>query len=55
MGDQNQTGRLLGPLDPWKPDELEKIHLASLDILESVGVRVDSDDVLSVLEGSMLG
>jgi trimethylamine:corrinoid methyltransferase-like protein len=45
-------GRSLGTLDPWKPDELAKIHLASLDILESVGVRVDSEGVLSMLEGS---
>jgi trimethylamine:corrinoid methyltransferase-like protein len=39
-------------LDPWRPEELEKVHQASLDILERVGVWVDSDDVLSVLEGS---
>ena len=45
-------GKLLGTLDPWNPEELEKIHQASLDMLESVGVRVDSDDVLSILAGS---
>ena len=30
-------GRLHGTLDPWKPAELEKVHQASLAILETVG------------------
>ena len=48
-------GTLHNMLDPWKPAELEKIHQASLDILECVGVWVDSDDVLNILEGSQAG
>ncbi len=45
-------GKLLGTLDPWNPEELEKIHQACLDMLASVGVRVDSDDLLSMLDVS---
>jgi ribosomal protein S18 acetylase RimI-like enzyme len=45
-------GKLYGELDPWQPEELEKIHQASLEILENVGVWVGSDHVLNVLEGS---
>jgi trimethylamine---corrinoid protein Co-methyltransferase len=45
-------GKLHGELNPWKPEELEMVHQASLDILESVGVWVDSEDMLSILEGT---
>ena len=43
-------GKLLDTLDPWEPEELEKIHQASLEVLEKVGVWIDSDEVLAVLE-----
>jgi len=45
-------GKLYGALNPWKPEELEKIHQASLGILENTGVFVDNDDVLNILEGT---
>jgi trimethylamine---corrinoid protein Co-methyltransferase len=45
-------GKWHNMLDPWEPAELELIHQASLRILESVGVWVDSSDVLDILEGS---
>lgn len=43
---------LHGKLDPWNPDELEKIHQASLQILATIGVQVHSDKVLDILEGA---
>jgi trimethylamine:corrinoid methyltransferase-like protein len=45
-------GKLHNGLDPWEPAELEKIHRASLDVLERVGVWAESDDVLDILESS---
>ncbi len=43
-----QMGKLHNTLDPWEHAKLENIHQASLDILECVGVWVDSDDVLDI-------
>ncbi len=44
--------QLLGLLNPWPPEELEKIHQASLDILERTGVWVGDDEVLAALAGT---
>ena len=41
---------LHGQLDPWGPEDLAKIHQASLSILETTGVLVGSDEVLDLLE-----
>jgi|GEM_PF-5191796 len=43
---------LYGILNPWKPDELQMIHEASLQILEKTGVWVDNDAVLDFLEAT---
>lgn len=43
---------LYGILNPWKPEELQKIHEASLQILEKTGVWVDNDAVLDILEAT---
>jgi trimethylamine--corrinoid protein Co-methyltransferase len=41
---------LHGILNPWKPEALEKIHQASLQILERTGVWVGHDEALDSLE-----
>lgn len=43
---------LYGILNPWKPEELQKIHEASLRILEKTGVWIDNDSVLDILEST---
>lgn len=45
-------GKLQGMLDPWDPAELERIHQASLELLQKVGVSVDSDEALDALAAS---
>jgi trimethylamine--corrinoid protein Co-methyltransferase len=45
-------GVLHGQLRPWTTEELEKIHQASLRILENVGIQVESDMILDILEGT---
>jgi trimethylamine--corrinoid protein Co-methyltransferase len=53
LGDSpEQMGKLYGILNPWEPKKLEKIHQASLNILEKIGVCVANDDALDMLEGS---
>ncbi len=39
-------------LRPWDEGELEKIHQASLRVLQRTGVRVASDAILEILEAS---
>jgi trimethylamine--corrinoid protein Co-methyltransferase len=41
---------LYGILNTWKAEDLQKVHEASLAILEKTGVWVDSDAVLDLLE-----
>jgi len=43
---------LHGQLNPWKPEDLQKIHEAALDILEKTGVLVASDTVLDHLQAT---
>ena len=43
---------LRGLLNPWQPEQLEKIHQASLKILETTGVSVGHDGVLDRLAGT---
>jgi len=43
---------LHGLLNPWTDKELEKIHQASLTILEKTGVQVNHDRVLDILEAT---
>jgi trimethylamine--corrinoid protein Co-methyltransferase len=46
------TGRLYGQLNPWTDDDLGRIHRTSLQILERIGVQVQHDDVLEILEAT---
>ena len=43
---------LHGQLNPWQPADLQRIHEASLSILETTGVQVNSDVVLDILEAT---
>ena len=43
-------GSLHGALQPWGPEELEKIYQASLVILEKTGVQIESDQMRRILE-----
>lgn len=43
---------LRGLLNPWQPEQLEKIHQASLNILEKTGISVGHDAVLDHLAGT---
>lgn len=43
---------LRGVLNPWQPEQLEKIHQASLNILEQTGIWVGHETVLDHLAGT---
>lgn len=43
---------LQGQLNPWGPEELERIHQASMRILETTGVQVHHDTILDHLENA---
>ncbi len=45
-------GSLHGLLQPWSPEELERIYQASLVILEKTGVRIESGQMRDILEAT---
>ena len=48
----SDTGSLWGQLDPWNEKDLERIHQASLQILEKTGVQVENDTILDILDST---